>query len=75
MRLQADGRGLRDTTINERHATLADSLYAAERLARKETAERAKLSQTIRLAQAEKREEQIRKMAILAKAEKAKLMA
>lgn len=43
MRLQADGRGNRDTTVNERHATLADSLYAAERLARKETAERAKL--------------------------------
>jgi len=37
MRLQADGRGLTDTTINERHAQFADSLYAAERLARKET--------------------------------------
>ena len=31
MRLQADGRGLKDTTINERHAVFADALYAAER--------------------------------------------
>ena len=74
MRLQADGRGMQDTQINERHAVFADSLYAAERLARKETAERAKMHQSIRLAQAEKKEEQIRKMAILAKAEKAQLL-
>ena len=31
MRLQADGRGLNDTTVNERHAQFADALYAAER--------------------------------------------
>ena len=31
MRLQADGRGLQNTTINERHAQFADALYAAER--------------------------------------------
>ena len=43
MRLQADGRGLTDTTINDRHAQFADALYAVERLARKETAERAKM--------------------------------
>ena len=57
MRLQADGRGVKDTEVNERHATLADSLYAAERMARKETAERAKMTQTIKLAQAEKKED------------------
>jgi len=31
MRLQADGRGLQNNTINERHAEFADALYAAER--------------------------------------------
>ncbi len=34
MRLQADGRGLQDVTINERHASVADALYMAERQAR-----------------------------------------
>ena len=43
MRLQADGRGLHDTTVNERHAQFADALYAAERQARKETTERNKI--------------------------------
>lgn len=31
MRLQADGRSLQNTTINSRHAQMADVLYAAER--------------------------------------------
>ena len=71
MRLQADGRGLQNTTINERHAQFADALYAAERQARKEIQERNKIQQSLRMAQAEKKEDHIRKMAILARAEKA----
>lgn len=43
MRLQADGRGLQDATVNERHALFADALYAAERQARKETEHRSKI--------------------------------
>jgi SNW domain-containing protein 1 len=63
MRLQADGRGLQDTTVNERHAQFADALYAAERQARKETDERNKIQQSLKMAQAMKKEEEIRKMA------------
>jgi SNW domain-containing protein 1 len=36
MRLQADGRNLQDTAINERFASFADSMYAAEKQARVE---------------------------------------
>ena len=50
MRLQADGRGNTDNTINERHSQFADALYAAERQARKETEARAKVAAGIRLA-------------------------
>jgi len=31
MRLQADGRGLQDVSVNERHASFADALYMAEK--------------------------------------------
>ena len=31
MRLQADGRNLQDISVNSRHASLADGLYAAEK--------------------------------------------
>lgn len=50
MRLQADGRGLQDVTINERHASMADALYMAERQARKETEQRNLVQNSIKLA-------------------------
>ena len=75
MRLQADGRNLQDTAINARHAQMSDSLYAAERQARKETEHRNQMAHTIQMAQAMKKEEQIRQAATLARAEKEKLMA
>jgi SNW domain-containing protein 1 len=40
MRLQADGRDLQDTAINERFASFADSLYVTEKNSRKEVEER-----------------------------------
>ena len=43
MRLQADGRSLQDTSVNEKFATFADSMYAAEKQARKEVEERNKV--------------------------------
>mgnify|MGYP001208970996 FL=1 len=60
MRLQADGRSLQHTTINSRHAQMADVLYAAERQARKEAEERNQIQHTIQVAQAMKREEKIK---------------
>ena len=75
MRLQADGRSLQHTTINSRHAQMADVLYAAERQARKEAEERNQIQHTIQVAQAMKREEKIKQAATLARAEKEGLMA
>ena len=43
MRLQADGRSLQDTAINEKFAQFADAMYAAEKNARKEVEERSKI--------------------------------
>ena len=60
MRLQADGRSLQHTTINARHAQMADVLYAAERQARTEADERNQIQHTIQVAQALKREEKIK---------------
>lgn len=40
MRLQADGRGLQDVTVNARHAAFADAIYVAESQARNETEHR-----------------------------------
>jgi SNW domain-containing protein 1 len=75
MRLQADGRSLQDTSVNQGFATFADSMYAAEKQARKEVEERAKVQETIRAALAAKKEKEIREAATLARAEKAGLMA
>jgi SNW domain-containing protein 1 len=43
MRLQADGRNMQDTSINERFSSFSDSLYMAEKQSRKEVEERAKV--------------------------------
>lgn len=68
-RLAADGRGLMDVTINDKFAGLAESLFAADRLAREEVRERALMQQ--RLADKEKsdREEQLRMLARRAREE------
>ncbi len=50
-------------------------MYAAEKNARKEVEERAKVQETIRTALAAKKEREIREAATLARAEKAGLMA
>lgn len=75
MRLQADGRGLQDVSINERHASLADALYMAEKQARIETEKRSLMNNQIKLAQAQQKEAKIREAATLAKAEKEGLIA
>lgn len=75
MRLQADGRNMQDTSINERFASFSDSLYIAEKQARKEVEERAKVQETIKMALAMKKEKEIKQAATLARAEKAGLMA
>ena len=62
-------------SVNPRHATMADAMYAAERQARKETEERNQIAQAIAVAQALKKEQKIKQAATLARAEKDGLMA
>jgi SNW domain-containing protein 1 len=75
MRLQADGRNMQDTSINENFGAFSDSLFAAEKQARKEVEERSKIQETIKMALAMKREKEIKEAATLARAEKAGLLA
>lgn len=75
MRLQADGRSMQDTSINEKFGAFSDSLFAAEKQARKEVDERSKIQETIKMALAMKREKEIKEAATLARAEKAGLLA
>lgn len=63
MRLQADGRSMQDTSINERFASFTDSLYAAEKNSRKEVQERNKIQETIKMALAMKKEKEIQQAA------------
>ena len=69
-RLAADGRGLQDVAINDKHASFAEAVKMAERHAREEVQQRAKMQQ--RLAEKEKRqkEDNLKDLAQQARAER-----
>lgn len=69
-RLAADGRGLRDYSINDNFATLSESLYVAERQARQEVRLRAQVQKKLALQEKEKREAELREMANQARMER-----
>lgn len=69
-RLAADGRGLREHTINSNFATLSESLYVAERQARQEVRMRAQVQKKQVLQEKEKREEDLRNLAKQARLER-----
>ena len=69
-RLAADGRGLREHTINPNFATLSESLYVAERQARQEVRMRAQVQKKLALQEKEKREEELRQLANQARMER-----
>uniref|UniRef100_A0A0B7K7X0 Pre-mRNA-processing protein 45 n=1 Tax=Bionectria ochroleuca TaxID=29856 RepID=A0A0B7K7X0_BIOOC len=71
-RLAADGRGLQDIAINDKHAQFAESVRMAERHAREEVQQRSKMQQ--RLAEKEKlqKEENLRSLAQQAREERNK---
>lgn len=71
-RLAADGRGLRDeATINPNFATLSESLYVAERQAREEVRMRAAVQRRLAVQEKERREEELRDLALRARRERA----
>eukprot|EP00544_Gedaniella_sp_CCMP2646_P008637 CAMPEP_0202482390 /NCGR_PEP_ID=MMETSP1361-20130828/1799_1 /ASSEMBLY_ACC=CAM_ASM_000849 /TAXON_ID=210615 /ORGANISM="Staurosira complex sp., Strain CCMP2646" /LENGTH=585 /DNA_ID=CAMNT_0049110247 /DNA_START=89 /DNA_END=1846 /DNA_ORIENTATION=- len=69
-RLAADGRGLREHTINPNFATLSESLYVAERQARQEVRMRAQVQKRLMLQEKEQREEELRNLANQARMER-----
>ena len=66
-RLAADGRGLQEQTINNNFATLAESLYIAERKAREELEARAKITQKLRAKELDQKEQELREIAAAAR--------
>ncbi|EFY85010.1 transcriptional regulator Cwf13/SkiP [Metarhizium acridum CQMa 102] len=70
-RLAADGRGLQDISINDKHAQFAEAVKMAERHAREEVQQRALMQQ--RLAEKEKaqKDENLRALAQKAREERA----
>ncbi|RFU74637.1 snw 1 [Trichoderma arundinaceum] len=70
-RLAADGRGLQDITINDKHAQFAEAIKMAERHARDEVQQRALMQQ--RLAEKEKaqKEDNLRALAQKAREDRA----
>ena len=71
-RLAADGRGLQETTVNDNFAKLSEALYIAERSARDEVESRMKMAKHLASKQKQKKEEELRKLAIQAKEERAR---
>ena len=69
-RLAADGRGLRENTINPDFATLSESLYVAERQARQEVRLRAQVQKKLALSEKERREDELRQLANQARLER-----
>ena len=73
MRLAADGRSLQHNTINESFADIIDSLYVAERQAKVELEERAKIQKSVDYQQYLKKEEEMRRAAMEAREEYRKI--
>jgi len=71
-RLAADGRGLQETTINDGFAKLSEALYIAERNARDEVEHRMLMAKQLASKQKQRKEEELRKLAVQAKEERAR---
>ena len=72
-RLAADGRGLREHTINSNFATLSESLYVAEGQARQEVRMRAQVQKKLTIQDKDRREEELRQLAAQARLERSGL--
>ena len=70
-RLAADGRGLQEVTINNKFATLSESLYVAERKASEDLRIRNQIRKKMAMREKEDREKDLRDMASRARMERA----
>lgn len=73
-RLAADGRGLQETTINNKFATLSESLYIAERKAQEELTIRNQIRKKMSMKEKEDKEAELREMANRARMERSGVM-
>lgn len=73
-RLAADGRGLQEVTINNKFATLSESLYVAERKASEDLRIRNQIRKKMAMREKEDREKDLRDMASKARLERAGVM-
>jgi SNW domain-containing protein 1 len=69
-RLAADGRGLQEVTINNKFATLSESLYVAERKASEGLKMRSQLRKKMSIREKEEKEAELRDMANRARMER-----
>ncbi|GMH94496.1 hypothetical protein TrST_g10950 [Triparma strigata] len=69
-RLAADGRGIQEKSVNNNFATLAESLYVAERNAREEVRRRGMVRKKIEGDGVKRKEEELRRMAEEARRER-----
>lgn len=71
-RLAADGRSLEDVQINDQFAKFSEALYVAEQKARESVEMRAKIQRELAMKEKEKKEEQLRELAMQARMERAR---
>ncbi|SPJ72541.1 probable puff-specific nuclear protein Bx42 [Fusarium torulosum] len=69
-RLAADGRGLQDIAISDKHAQFAEAVKMAERHAREEVQQRAMMQQRLAEKQKAQKEDTLRELAQKARAER-----
>ena len=62
-RVGADGRGMQETSVNEKFANLAEDLFLAEKKARDDIRTRSRLAQRQAAAEEEQREAELRRVA------------
>lgn len=70
-RLAADGRGLQDITINNKFASLSESMYIAERKAAEDLRMRNQIRKKMAMKEKEDKEKELREMASRARMERA----
>ena len=73
-RLAADGRSLQEAAINDKFAKVAQALHIAQQQSREAVALRAKVQKRIGVKQKEQVEEELRKMAAEARAQRAGIL-
>ena len=73
-RLAADGRGLQETTINNKFASLTEALYVAERKASEDLRIRDQIRRKMSIKEKEDKERELREMAARARMERASLL-